>query len=86
MRRIRKVLGPKVLVFCSLDIHAHATELILKKANAFVAYSNYPHVDMDEIGVRVAELLKLFLVVEIVSPWHGNRFLFNAIARDNLLK
>ena len=61
VRRIRHVLGTKVPIVCSLDLHANVTELMLQQADALVAYRTYPHVDIDEIGVRAAELLKMFM-------------------------
>ena len=61
VRRIRQVVGPKVPIVCSLDLHANVTELMLQQADALVAYRTYPHVDMDETGVRAAELLKMFM-------------------------
>ena len=61
VRRIRQVVGPKVPIVCSLDLHANVTELMLQQADALVAYRTYPHIDMDETGVRAAELLKMFV-------------------------
>ena len=61
VRRIRQVVGPKVPIVCSLDLHANVTELMLQQADALVAYRTYPHVDMDETGVRASELLKMFM-------------------------
>ena len=61
VRRIRQVVGSKVPIVCSLDLHANVTELMLQQADALVAYRTYPHVDMDETGVRAAELLKMFM-------------------------
>ena len=51
VRRIRQVLGPKVPIVCSLDLHANVTELMLQQSDALVAYRTYPHVDMYETGV-----------------------------------
>lgn len=61
VRRIRQVVGHKVPIVCSLDLHANVTELMLQQADALVAYRTYPHVDMDETGVRAAELLKMLM-------------------------
>ena len=61
LRRIRQVVGPKVPIVCSLDLHANVTVLMLEQADALVAYRTYPHVDMDETGVRASELLKMFM-------------------------
>ena len=59
--RLRNVVGQKVPVVCSLDLHANVTEMMLQKADALVAYRTYPHVDMDETGERAAFLLKMLM-------------------------
>ena len=61
LRRIRQVVGPKVPVVGSLDLHANVTELMLQQADALVAYRTYPHVDMAETGERAAFLLRQFM-------------------------
>ena len=61
LRRIRQVVGRKVPVVCSLDLHANVTELMLQQADVLVAYRTYPHVDMDETGERAAVLLKMLM-------------------------
>ncbi len=59
--RLRNVVGQKVPVVCSLDLHANVTEMMLQKADVLVAYRTYPHVDMDETGERAAFLLKMLM-------------------------
>jgi len=61
LRRIRQVVGRKVPVVCSLDLHANVTELMLNQADVLVAYRTYPHVDMAETGERAAVLLKMLM-------------------------
>jgi len=61
LRRIRQVVGPKVPVVGSLDLHANVTEQMLQNADALVAYRTYPHVDMAETGERAAFLLRQFM-------------------------
>ena len=58
LQRIRKVVGPKVPVVGSLDLHANVTELMLKHSDALVAYRTYPHVDMAKTGEQAAFLLR----------------------------
>jgi microcystin degradation protein MlrC len=67
LRRIRQVVGPKVPIVGSLDLHANVTELMLRNADALVAYRTYPHVDMAQTGERAAFLLSQFME-------EGNRF------------
>ena len=82
LRRVRQVVGPKVPVVGSLDLHANVTELMLQQADALVAYRTYPHVDMAETGERAAFLLKRFMAggnrlclawrrIPFLVPLHG---------------
>lgn len=82
LRRIRQVVGPKVPVVGSLDLHANVTELMLQQADALVAYRTYPHVDMAETGERAAFLLRRFMAegnrlflawrrIPFLMPLHG---------------
>jgi len=61
LRRIRQVVGQKVPVVCSLDLHANVTALMLHQADVLVAYRTYPHVDMAETGERAAIILKMLM-------------------------
>ena len=57
LRRVRDVVGPRVPVAASLDLHANVTRAMVERADALVAYRTYPHVDMAETGARAAGLL-----------------------------
>ncbi|HQU47633.1 MAG TPA: M81 family metallopeptidase [Casimicrobiaceae bacterium] len=57
LARVRRVVGPKVPVVASLDLHANVTRAMLEHANALVAYRTYPHVDMASTGERAARML-----------------------------
>jgi microcystin degradation protein MlrC len=61
LARLRQVVGPRVPIVASLDLHANVTAKMLETANALVAYRTYPHEDMAETGERAAGLLKLLL-------------------------
>jgi microcystin degradation protein MlrC len=56
--RLRRMVGPRVPIIASLDLHANVTEKMLTRADALVAYRTYPHVDMAETGDRAAFLLR----------------------------
>jgi microcystin degradation protein MlrC len=58
------VVGPKVPVVASLDLHSNTTAAMIEHADALVAYRHYPHIDMAETGGRAAELLHRFLLGE----------------------
>jgi microcystin degradation protein MlrC len=57
LRRVREAVGPRVPVAASLDLHCNFTRAMFERADAFVAYRTYPHVDMAETGARAARLL-----------------------------
>jgi microcystin degradation protein MlrC len=57
LRRIRTVVGPRLPIVASLDLHANVTGTMLRLASAMTAYRTYPHVDMRETGARAAGML-----------------------------
>lgn len=61
LARLRAVVGPRVPVVASLDLHANVTRRMLESADALVAFRTYPHVDMAETGERAAALLRRLL-------------------------
>ena len=61
LERLRQVVGPRVPIVASLDLHANVTQKMLTLADALVAYRTYPHVDMAETGDRAAFLLRRLL-------------------------
>ena len=61
LRRVREVVGERVPVVASLDLHANVTRAMFASADALVAYRTYPHVDMAETGARGGRLLHQML-------------------------
>jgi len=57
LARIRRVVGPRVPVVASLDLHANVTRAMIERCDGLVAYRTYPHVDMAATGERAARLL-----------------------------
>jgi microcystin degradation protein MlrC len=57
LRRVRAVVGPRVPVSASLDLHCNFTRAMFDQCDALVAYRTYPHVDMADTGARAAVLL-----------------------------
>ena len=55
--RLRAIVGAKLPIVVSLDLHANVTHRMLREADALVAYRTYPHVDMAATGALAAELL-----------------------------
>lgn len=61
LQRVREVVGPKVPVVASLDLHANVTRRMVAQSDALTIYRTYPHVDMAETGGRAIALLDRML-------------------------
>jgi microcystin degradation protein MlrC len=57
LKRVRDLVGPRVLIVASLDFHANVSPRMVWHADGFVAFRSYPHIDMTDTGVRAAALL-----------------------------
>jgi microcystin degradation protein MlrC len=57
IERVAKLLPPGTPIGVSLDLHGHITQRMLQPNVFLVGYREYPHIDMYETGVRVAETL-----------------------------
>lgn len=53
----RKILGEKIPIVASFDLHGVLTDRMLRHTNAIVLYHTYPHVDFLETGQRAGRLL-----------------------------
>jgi microcystin degradation protein MlrC len=67
LKETRKILGEKIPIVVSLDLHGILTDQMIEHSNAIVAYHTYPHVDFFETGQRAARLL-LRIVLGEVKP------------------
>lgn len=63
----RKILGERVPIVISLDLHGILTDRMLEHSDAAVAFHTYPHVDFFSTGERSAKLL-LRIVAGEVKP------------------
>lgn len=61
----RKILGEKIPIVTSLDLHGILTDRMLEHSDAIVAYHTYPHVDFFETGQRAARLLLRIMAREV---------------------
>ncbi|MFM7930863.1 MAG: M81 family metallopeptidase, partial [Pirellula sp.] len=61
LEQTRAIVGEKIPIVVSLDLHGIATRKMFKHADAIVAYQTYPHVDFFETGARAARLLMRIL-------------------------
>jgi microcystin degradation protein MlrC len=57
LARLRAVVGPDLPVAVTLDLHAMVTPAMVERAQIFVSYKTYPHVDMRETGRHAGRLL-----------------------------
>ena len=58
LARVRRLVGNRVPIIASLDLHANVTQAMMKHSDGLVAYRTYPHVDMAASGERAALLLQ----------------------------
>ena len=58
---LRGVIGAKLPVMVTLDLHANATPRMARHANALISYRTYPHIDQYERARQAATLLDLAL-------------------------
>lgn len=61
----RKIVGERMPIAVSLDLHGILTDQILEHSDAVAVYHTYPHVDFYETGERAARLLVQLLRGEI---------------------
>ena len=54
---VRQLVGPRIPVVATLDLHAHVTAEMVSQATALVAWETYPHRDAFGTGSRGARLL-----------------------------
>ncbi len=76
LARLRAIVGPKLPIVASLDLHANVTRRMLAEADALVAYRTYPHVDMAATGELAAELLARRFKAGVREPMHSARLPF----------
>ena len=67
LAEVRKIVGERVPVVISLDLHGILTDRMLEHSDAAVAFHTYPHVDFFGTGERAAKLL-LRIVAGEVKP------------------
>ena len=68
---VREVVGPRVPIVSTLDLHANVTPAMVSAADALVIYHTIPHVDIFETGVRGAAVLRRILIdhVRPTTAW-----------------
>jgi microcystin degradation protein MlrC len=83
LRTARTLLGARVPIVATLDLHANVTKEMVDAATALVGYKTYPHIDLCETGIRAAELL-LRTVNDDVRPVTSFRKLPLIVPAENM--
>jgi microcystin degradation protein MlrC len=61
LQAVRQVIGPRVPLVATLDLHANITQRMVQHADALVLYHTAPHIDVYETGERGARVLRRLL-------------------------
>lgn len=62
LMRLRAIVGPDLPIAVTLDLHAIATQRMIDRAQIFVSYKTYPHVDMRVTGHHAGRLLDAAMI------------------------
>jgi microcystin degradation protein MlrC len=54
---VRELVGPRIPVVISCDLHANVTQRMIAAVDAVLGYEHYPHDDTRRTGTRAADLL-----------------------------
>jgi microcystin degradation protein MlrC len=63
---VRQIIGPKVPIAATLDLHANVSERMVESIDVFIGYRTNPHLDMRERGGEAAVAIREML--EGVKP------------------
>ena len=77
LSELRDIVGRKIPIAITLDLHANVTRLMAQHANIICAFRTYPHVDQVETAVRAAYILERAMKGEVNPCVH--------LARRNML-
>jgi len=57
LQAVRQIVGPRVPIVGTLDLHANVTKRMAEHATALVGYHTAPHIDMGQTGRAAARIL-----------------------------
>jgi microcystin degradation protein MlrC len=57
LQEVRRILGERIPIVISLDLHGILTDRMLQRVDGLTVYHTYPHVDFFDTGGRAARLL-----------------------------
>src|SRR5262252_5348765 len=58
---VRRIVGPRVPIAATLDLHANVSARMVESIDAFIGYRTNPHLDMRERGGEAAEAVREML-------------------------
>jgi microcystin degradation protein MlrC len=58
---VRRIVGPRVPIAATLDLHANVSERMVRSIDAFIGYRTNPHLDMRERGQEAAAAIREML-------------------------
>ena len=61
LRRVRLLLGPRVPIVTTLDLHANISQAMAEHSTALIVYRSNPHLDQRERGLDAAALMDRIL-------------------------
>ncbi len=64
--KMRRIVGEKVIISASFDLHANITEKLISNVDYITGYQTYPHLDMYETGYRAG--------LRMVERLNGNKY------------
>jgi len=84
LQETRKILGERIPIVASFDLHGILTERILQHCNAITVYHTYPHIDFYETGERAAQVL-LKIIDGHANPVTAKIFVPALVRGDELI-
>jgi microcystin degradation protein MlrC len=57
LTRVREVVGPKIPIVATLDLHANVVQRMVSNADVLISYLTNPHVDMQARGAEAAAIV-----------------------------
>lgn len=61
LRMIRRIVGDRVPIVATFDLHANVSDTDVAMLNAFIGYRTNPHLDMRERGAEAAAMIRRLL-------------------------
>jgi microcystin degradation protein MlrC len=61
LKRVRTLVGPRLPIVCTVDLHANLSPAMAEQSTALIAYRSNPHLDQRERGLEAAALMDRIL-------------------------